>query len=60
MQDQAPEHNGLLRANKRKTATQKGEKKNQEIQTLEKTLIYVLDNSHVIGVFAFPSNIVWI
>lgn len=60
LQDQAPRRQWPTES-KQKTTTQKGEKgKKPRIQTLEKTLIQVLDKSHITGVFAFPSNIVWV
>lgn len=60
LQDQAPQDNGLLKANKKPT-TQKGEKKKKtRYRHLRKHLLHALDKSHITGVFAFPSNTVWV
>lgn len=46
---------------KQKTTTQKGEKKKKtRYRHLRKHLLHALDKSQITGVFAFPSNTVWV
>lgn len=57
LHNQAPQDSSLQKANKQKTTTQKGEKNPKDRSWhLRKCLLHALENSHITGVFAFPSN----